>query len=89
MADLIDQETKTWRVDLVRKLYQGHDGEEILYFPLPRTTRIEDKLLWKHSTSGKYQVNKAYHLINVNQHTDNQKHGHMEFLQLFGTRFGK
>ena len=56
VADLIDQETKTWRVALVRKLYQVHDGEEILNLPLPWTSGIEDKLLWKHSSSGNYKL---------------------------------
>ena len=63
MADLFDNQTKSWNCDLVRKLYHPSTAKEILQIPKPKTKGNDDKLIWKHSTSGDYKVNKAYNLI--------------------------
>lgn len=68
VADLVNQDTKSWNVDLVRMLYHSPDCEEILNLPLPRTSRIKDRLLLKHSSSGEYKVNKAYRMLHQNEH---------------------
>ena len=68
VLELIDYRSKSWRNDLVKKLYQFLACEEILQLPLPRTSGIEDRLLWKHSTSGEYKVNKAYRMLYQNHY---------------------
>lgn len=44
VADLIDQDTKTWKVDLIRRLYHPHVAKEILLLPLSRLPNMDDKL---------------------------------------------
>lgn len=62
-VDFIDQDTITWNVNLVRRLYQPHDAEEILHLPLSRIFNLEDKLIWKYSNLGDYKVKKAYQML--------------------------
>lgn len=68
VADLIDQRSRLRKVDLVKKRYQFPVCEEILHLPLSRIADMEDRLLWKHSTSGDYKVNKAYHTLQQHQY---------------------
>lgn len=63
IADLINQDTRTWNQTILKKLYHPNICNEIMHIPIPKSSRLEDKLLWKHSTSGEYRVNKAYSLI--------------------------
>lgn len=62
-ADLINQDSRTWNQTLLKKLYHPNISNKIMQIPISRATGLEDKLLWKHSTSGDYRVNKAYSLI--------------------------
>lgn len=66
MVDLIENNTKSWNFGLVRKLYHFPIAKEILQIPIPKTQGNDDKLIWKHSTSGEYKVKKAYNLIYQN-----------------------
>ena len=63
VADLINQETHTWKVELVRAYFPFLIYEEILQLPLPKTNTRGDKLLWKHSKSGDFKVKTAYRLL--------------------------
>ena len=63
MANLINQDSRTWNQTLIRKLYQPQISKEILQLPIPKTIGLEDKLLWRHSNSGEYKVSKAYSMI--------------------------
>ena len=49
VAELVDSQTKSWKCDLVRKIYQPPIAKEILQIPLPKTQGNNDKLIWKHS----------------------------------------
>ena len=68
VADLIDQETKSWKVEVVRKLYHPQVAKEILLLPISRIPNMEDNILWKHSNSGDYKVKKAYQLLLKDQY---------------------
>lgn len=48
VADLINQNKRTWNHTLIRKLYQPHISKEIMQLHIPRTLGLEDKLLWRH-----------------------------------------
>ena len=64
IVDLIDHTTGAWKTDLVRFVYPEPQCSEILSIPLPKTRTVEDKLLWKHSSSGEFVVKKnAYNLL--------------------------
>ena len=67
MADLINQETGLWKVDLIKNLYQAPINEEILHIPISKFPNMEDKLIWKFSNSGEYKVNKAYLMLQQNR----------------------
>ena len=63
MADLIDHTNHSWNSGLVKTLYPHPLSEEILNLPISKTGTGIDKLVWKHSASGDYQVKKAYNLL--------------------------
>lgn len=63
IADLIDQDTKTWKVNLIRRLYHPYVAKEICLLPLSRLSNMDDELLWKYSSSGDYKVKKAYQML--------------------------
>lgn len=71
VANLIHPNTKTWKWDLLRRLYDHNTCVEISKIPIAKTDRVLDTLLWKHSNSGNYSVAKAYSLI---QHSSNADH---------------
>lgn len=74
-ADLIDQETKSWKEEIVRKLYHPQVAKEILLLPISRIPNMEDKILWKHSNSGDYEVKRAYQFLLKDQYpSDTQNH---------------
>ena len=63
VADLINQENHSWNADLVRTYYSFPICKEIMKIPLPKTNAGGDKLLWKHSKSGDFEVKIAYRLL--------------------------
>ena len=63
VADLINQQTHNWRADLVRDTYPFPLCNEILQIPLPKTNFVYDKLLWKHSNSGEFEVKTTYRIL--------------------------
>lgn len=71
VADLINSSSHSWKFDTVRSLYQQPTCNEILHIPLPNTEGGRDKVLWKHSISGEFPVNKAYELPHKNFMADN------------------
>ena len=63
LVDLINQENHSWNAYLVRTYYSFPICEEIMKIPLPKTNAGGDKLLWKHSKSGDFEVKTAYRLL--------------------------
>ena len=63
VGDLIDQNSWEWNADLVRSLYPFPHVSPILQIPISKTNSVQDKLVWKHSMNGEYQVHKAYELL--------------------------
>ncbi|KAL0004941.1 hypothetical protein SO802_012502 [Lithocarpus litseifolius] len=63
VADLINHSTGAWKPDLLRSLYPHHVYKEIFSLPISKTGCFNDKLLWKHSSFGDFQVHKAYSLL--------------------------
>ena len=63
VADLINQQSHKWRADLVRDVYPLPLCKEILQIPLPRISSTGDKLLWKHSNSGEFEVKTTYRIL--------------------------
>ena len=63
VANLINQENHSWNADFVRTYYPFPICEEIMKILLPKTSAGGDKLLWKHSKSGDFEVKTVYRLL--------------------------
>ena len=63
VADLIDHTNHSWNPGFVKPLYPYPISEEILNLPISKTGIGIDQLVWKHFSSGVYQVKKAYNLL--------------------------
>ena len=65
MADLIDHNSCSWKLDLVKALYPYPWWSDILSIPISKTGSIPDKLVWKFSSNGDYKVHYAYKLQRI------------------------
>nr|POE78112.1 hypothetical protein CFP56_37904 [Quercus suber] len=63
VGDLIDHGTRTWKADLVRRLYPFHQASTILQIHISKTNSMLDKLCWKFSNNGEYLVHKAFDIL--------------------------
>ena len=77
VGDLINQNSKSWKADLVRTLYPFPLSKQILQIPLTKTHEVQDKLLWKFSNegNGNYKVKNAYEVIMQSSHPSWNIHG--------------
>ena len=62
VSDLIDQESRTWRIDVVRDNFLAPDADAILNIPL-HGIGGEDVLAWNFEKTGIYSVKSAYHAL--------------------------
>ena len=60
VADLINHNFGGWKADLVRSIYTAPQCSKILSIPISKTGAVSDKILWKHSAIGQYDVRTAY-----------------------------
>lgn len=59
MAQLIDEDTRMWKLDLIKKTFFSHEAEVILGMPLsPRM--LKDSLIWAWSKNNDFIVKSAY-----------------------------
>ena len=68
VADIIDSNARSWKCDLIGRLYPYPTCAEILNTPFTKTEGNPDKLVWRHSSSGDYRVNQACSLFQKDQH---------------------
>lgn len=59
MASLIDESTKWWNVEKVRRLLPKREANDVLNIML-NTEFISDYLVWEHERSGVFTVKSAY-----------------------------
>ncbi|CAN6562972.1 unnamed protein product [Malus baccata var. baccata] len=59
VSDLIDQESSSWKVDLISANFQRDDVREILSIPLSKTGS-RDRFVWHHTVNGIYSVRSGY-----------------------------
>ena len=71
VSDLIDADTSSWRVDVVRGAFVESEAKMILGMPL--SNRMPpDKRIWRFDPKGNFTVKSAYHLA-VKLFSDNDK----------------
>jgi hypothetical protein len=61
VADLIDQDTKRWNVELIQAKFMEEEAQVISSIPL-NPLKFEDKLIWRCSANGDFSIRSAYHL---------------------------
>lgn len=74
VADLINQDTCTWKYDMASGLYPYPLCNEVLSCPISKTGSVTDELLWKYSSSGEFQVHKAYYVLQDDYQASRQDH---------------
>ncbi|XP_070026376.1 uncharacterized protein [Nicotiana sylvestris] len=61
VADLIDEDTHTWKLHKISTTFEPEDVDAILSIPIS-IIGLNDRLLWNHSKSGNYEVKSGYYL---------------------------
>ncbi|XP_016458490.2 uncharacterized protein LOC107782157 [Nicotiana tabacum] len=61
VADLIDEDTHTWKLHKISTTFEPEDIDAILSIPIS-IIGLNDRLLWHHSKSGNYEVKSGYYL---------------------------
>ena len=58
---LIDETSRSWKVDGVKSMFSGWEANVICAIPLPPRAKL-DRLFWNDTKSGLFSVRSAYHL---------------------------
>ena len=73
MADLINSNDRSWKMDIVREIFTEEDATIITSIPLSNRS-IPDKLIWRDSSLGLFTVKSTYFAVrsvlgkNIEQH---------------------
>ncbi|XP_048493143.1 uncharacterized protein LOC125493698 [Beta vulgaris subsp. vulgaris] len=59
VGDLIDRETREWKLEVVREAFNEQDGKAILAIPLSECPKA-DRVAWAFTKDGNYSVKTAY-----------------------------
>jgi len=62
VADLIDQNLKGWKVDLLKAVFLEDETKVISNIPLSPLLQ-QDQLIWRGTTHGDFTVRGAYHSV--------------------------
>jgi ribonuclease HI len=71
VSELINQDTRTWKEDLVRSIFHPADADHILQIKLPKVSG-EDYIAWNYEKHGIFTVKSAYRLA---QDLQDRNHG--------------
>nr|POE65505.1 hypothetical protein CFP56_47103 [Quercus suber] len=59
---LIDQQSRTWDLEIIKGYFNPLEVDLILKIPLS-SNYVEDKLVWPHTANGVYSVKSGYNFI--------------------------
>lgn len=62
VVELIDENTKTWREDLIRTTFEPDDADKILRTPLASEAH-PDMIFWRGEHSGEFAVRSTYKML--------------------------
>ena len=74
VSELIDHDSATWKVDVVRRNFLSPDADAILNIPLRRSGG-EDFVAWALEKSGEYSVKSAYRALVTHKESLTQGEG--------------
>jgi len=63
VGDLIDHNSRSWKVDLIRSLYHHPKAVNILQMPISKINDSKDRPMWKYLRDGIYSTKRAYELL--------------------------
>ena len=63
IGDLINHNSRSWKVDLIRRLYHHPKAVNILQMHISKINDSKDRLMWKYSRDGNYSTKRAYELL--------------------------
>ena len=63
VGDLIDHNSRSWKVDLIRRLYHHPKAVNILQMHISKINDSKDRLMRKYSRDGNYSTKRAYELL--------------------------
>ncbi|GMI81993.1 hypothetical protein HRI_001868600 [Hibiscus trionum] len=69
VSDLIEGDSMTWKVDLIRASFISSEAEEILCIPISRFSQA-DRVVWSGEHSGIYSVRSGYRMLLPPSNTD-------------------
>ncbi|KAK6128871.1 hypothetical protein DH2020_037388 [Rehmannia glutinosa] len=62
VSDLIDGESKTWKTDIIRQIFNRQDADRICSMHISRRLP-PDKMFWRYTSNGNFSVKSAYQVI--------------------------
>ena len=63
IGDLINHNSRSWKVDLIRRLCHHPKAVNILQMHISKINYSKDRLMWKYSRDGNYSTKRAYELL--------------------------
>lgn len=61
VKELIDENNRSWKEDVVHEIFSKDEVELICYIPICLTS-LQDRRIWAHTKNGLFSVRIAYHL---------------------------
>ncbi|KAL0378825.1 UNVERIFIED_CONTAM: hypothetical protein Sradi_3188000 [Sesamum radiatum] len=61
VADLIDRDSRSWKTNLIHRVFDPEDAQIILGIPIGELSR-SDSVIWHYGKEGKFSVKSAYYL---------------------------
>ncbi|KAK9010399.1 hypothetical protein V6N11_036909 [Hibiscus sabdariffa] len=62
VSDLIDDNSRTWKHDIIDNLFDTEDRDRICCIPLARP-ELQDKIVWRYDQTGEYSVKSGYEVL--------------------------
>lgn len=86
VKDIIDSETKTWRLSAIHGFLPAHVAEEIKAKPISDMNGSGDQIIWSHGKNEDVTVREAYNYPNSNMMGNDLPNNYWRFLWILNYR---